>query len=177
MSVEPLSNRRAAIRRTMARMVRAALFALLFVITISGCRDTRPGNRDSGMPPVDAGPLEDAGMVDAGPEIDAGTGADLDAPIQIVGGGLEGRLEVFHEGVWGTVCDDVFDATDAMVACRQLGYSGGEVIVPAYGVDPQPTWMDDVACTGGETTLARCSFPGWGVENCAHTEDVGIRCF
>jgi len=45
------------------------------------------------------------------------------AGARLVGGPseLEGRLEVLHEGVWGTVCNNAFDNLDAVVACRSLG--------------------------------------------------------
>ena len=43
--------------------------------------------------------------------------------LRLAGSGLarEGRLEISHNRVWGTICSDYFDDTDASVACFQLG--------------------------------------------------------
>ena len=89
----------------------------------------------------------------------------------------EGRLEIFHDGEWGAVCDDFFSDRDAGVACEQLGYTGGRSL---RGKWPAPgdmsIWLDDVGCTGSESRLDACPHPGWGQHNCAAREAVGVRC-
>ena len=102
-----------------------------------------------------------------------------DGDVRLVGGTSvqEGRVEVHHDGVWGTVCDDRFTAEDAAAVCRQLGYAGGEARRrAAFGEGTGTVWMDDVQCAGGEARLADCPFAGWGVHNCRHSEDVGVSC-
>ena len=46
-----------------------------------------------------------------------------DGAVRLRGSSSAGRLEIYWNGVWGTVCDDFFGQTDANVACRQLGYA------------------------------------------------------
>ena len=100
--------------------------------------------------------------------------------VRLIGGNAtsEGRVEIFHEDVWGTVCDDLWDINDARVVCRQLGYSDAEeaILEAEFGAGSGRIWLDEVECSGNETFLANCSFPEWGTADCFHSHDSGVKC-
>lgn len=89
-----------------------------------------------------------------------------------------GRVEVLHNGIWGTVCDDYWDLIDAGMVCREVGC--GNVINAKsnafFGAGAGQIWMDDVDCSVSHSKLTKCAFNGWGVHNCVHGEDAGVIC-
>ena len=52
------------------------------------------------------------------------TGSSIRIRLQNGTRASEGRLEVFYNSAWGTVCDDYFDRNAAKVVCNMLGFRG-----------------------------------------------------
>ena len=100
--------------------------------------------------------------------------------VRLRGGTLSaGRVEVFYDGQWGTVCDDAWDINDANVVCRQLGFSqlASQAQGSAYyGQGSGPIWIDDVACSGSESHIYNCRHRGWGNNDGTHSRDAGVQC-
>jgi len=87
-------------------------------------------------------------------------------------------IEVYHNGEWGTVCDDDWDLNDAQVVCRELGF-GKAVDVrhyAFYGPGSGHIWLDNLQCVGNEQNIQHCSHPGFGKHDCYHREDAGVKC-
>ena len=76
-----------------------------------------------------------------------------------------GRLEILHEGVWGTVCDDGWSQINSNVACRQLGFSSG-TFTREFPRGSGQIWLDDVDCTVDDSSLKFCQHLGFGLHNC-----------
>ena len=87
-------------------------------------------------------------------------------------------MEVYHNGTWGTVCDDDWDLQDAMVVCRQLGYINATAAVgPArFGSGSGPILFSELSCVGNESTITECDHRSNGGHNCSHSQDVGAVC-
>nr|XP_018909898.1 PREDICTED: lysyl oxidase homolog 3-like isoform X2 [Bemisia tabaci]XP_018909899.1 PREDICTED: lysyl oxidase homolog 3-like isoform X2 [Bemisia tabaci]XP_018909900.1 PREDICTED: lysyl oxidase homolog 3-like isoform X2 [Bemisia tabaci]XP_018909901.1 PREDICTED: lysyl oxidase homolog 3-like isoform X2 [Bemisia tabaci]XP_018909902.1 PREDICTED: lysyl oxidase homolog 3-like isoform X2 [Bemisia tabaci]XP_018909903.1 PREDICTED: lysyl oxidase homolog 3-like isoform X2 [Bemisia tabaci] len=103
-----------------------------------------------------------------------------DGVVRLVNGrtAAEGNVEVFHDGRWGSVCDDEFDEAEARVVCRQLGYRDYQRVTrdSYFGQARKKFWIDDVFCGGSEYELAQCKFSGWGNHDCTPQEAAGVVC-
>lgn len=92
----------------------------------------------------------------------------------------EGRVEIYHDGEWGTICDDFWDVADATVVCRWLGYvrasKAKSVAFYGPGHNSQPIWLSNVNCTGEEDELSACDSSDWGDNRCSHQEDASVVC-
>ena len=98
--------------------------------------------------------------------------------VRLVDGGSynEGRVEVYYNGRWGTVCNDGWNDNYASLVCAQLGFgSSGRLadFAPGYG----SVLLEIVNCSLNHTFPDGCSHYGVGVTvGCDHSKDVGVKC-
>ncbi|XP_041479392.1 deleted in malignant brain tumors 1 protein-like [Lytechinus variegatus] len=84
-----------------------------------------------------------------------------DGDIRLQGGTLaiEGRVETFYRGRWGSVCASNWGATEAWVVCQQLGFkplTGFVVSGARYTSDPGRMHINNVSCQGQEYHIDEC---------------------
>ncbi|GCB83128.1 hypothetical protein scyTo_0023414 [Scyliorhinus torazame] len=110
---------------------------------------------------------KDAGVICSGP-----------VPIRLVNGSnmCTGRVEVYRNSVWGTVCDNGWDINAASVVCRLLncGTALSARTGAYYGEGTGDIWT--TKCLGTEPALDQCSVNAGGVKNCTHIQDAGVTC-
>lgn len=90
----------------------------------------------------------------------------------------EGRVELWREEKWGTVCDDSWDLRDGGVVCAQLG-CGSALNVSgedgSFEAGVGQVLLDEVNCGGSERNLWECPSMGT-VNDCGHKEDAAVVC-
>ncbi|XP_054667332.1 scavenger receptor cysteine-rich type 1 protein M130-like [Grus americana] len=93
-------------------------------------------------------------------------------------GRCAGRVEIYYQGSWGTICDDGWDLPDATVVCHQLGCGGAVEAVGSarFGEGSGQIWLESVNCSGAEAALWDCPAGSWGKHDCGHKEDAGVVC-
>ena len=90
---------------------------------------------------------------------------------------LEGRVEVYHQGEWGTVCSNGWSSHDKNkdVVCRELGFAQGRAFNHEYP-GTGTVWLDGVECSGNEDTITDCGQKTIGDNVCSHDQDVTVQC-
>ena len=90
----------------------------------------------------------------------------------------EGRVEVYYEDEWGTICDKGWGFDDADVLCYELGFEDADDLLSADEVPDGKgkIWLEDTSCTGSEDYLRSCANGGVGNSTCDHSRDAGVQC-
>ena len=100
-------------------------------------------------------------------------------------GGNYGPVEVLaSNGTWGGLCYNSFDIHGANVICRMLGYASA---VKFYGEDYNDAYtyyysysmefvLDEVQCSGSESSIFDCSHNGEWITDCLFTEILTVFC-
>eukprot|EP00057_Strongylocentrotus_purpuratus_P005073 XP_003730148.1 PREDICTED: lysyl oxidase homolog 3 [Strongylocentrotus purpuratus] len=88
-----------------------------------------------------------------------------------------GRVDVYIDGAWGTICASDWDMNDAEVVCREigLGYPYGITVVGGPPAGAGAKCLSRVKCYGHEDLLSECEV--YPVTRTSSTNDKGIVCY
>ena len=90
---------------------------------------------------------------------------------------LQGNVQVYHDGVWGGICDDEWGEAEAEIACKELGFSRGAVgptHSSQFGYSPRIIWMDNGPVANVNSSVSqsvimrRYNFPRWLNQSTCH---------
>ncbi len=109
-------------------------------------------------------------------------------PVRLVGGNTirEGRLQVYKDGMWGTVCNFGWTLESAALACQQMGWVLNTEDwylnpsqIPAAG-QSDPILLSNVRCGPLDTDIRYCKLSEGTdkfLNTCGHEDDVGLKCY
>ena len=93
--------------------------------------------------------------------------------------GCSGRLQVFYNGTWGSICSNLMTLDTVSLACKELGCGDGgslETRLP-YGRVSGPAWLDNVQCGKKTSSFWQCPSTPWDPQSCEDLrEEIHITC-
>ena len=93
--------------------------------------------------------------------------------------GCSGRLQVFYNGTWGSICSNSMTLDTVSLACKELGCGDGgslETRLP-YGRVSGPAWLDNVQCGEKTSSFWQCPSTPWNPQSCEDLRDeIHITC-
>lgn len=95
------------------------------------------------------------------------------------GNDCAGRVEVFYNGTWGSICSNSMSQLTTATMCKHLGCGDGGGIEAdfKYGRGSGPTWLDHVECTEQHSSLWQCQSDPWNPQSCNNrAEETHITC-
>ncbi|MXQ98556.1 hypothetical protein E5288_WYG002193 [Bos mutus] len=89
-----------------------------------------------------------------------------------------GRLEVFYNGTWGSVCCSPVEDITLSVICREPGCGDSGTLNSSVALrkGSRPRWVDGIRCQKTDTSLWQCPSDPWKYSSCSPKEEAYISC-
>jgi len=115
------------------------------------------------------------------------TGEQEDLPIQgirLVGGASvgSGRVEIRINNTWAQICGDLWNANDALVVCRFLGFNTTQQVPIGnrFGITTSGYWVTEMRCGGQESDLNQCHYTRYNSDSpsstCSVNYPANVQC-